>query len=193
MRPNSLANSTDPATSRFHTFVWPHTDTVFRTARLIARNDADAEDLTQETMLKAYRRIGCLRDEARARPWLLKILRNTHIDKTRVHHRHELSLDNLDLDPADIRNSTLQLIEHKQSPDAAIEKFGDHEMIAELRRLPPNIRQTLLLVVVDGMTDAEAAEALAIPVGTVKSRLHRARNLLRKSLYSRARELHLAC
>lgn len=121
MRTNTLANSKDPATSRFHTVVWPHIDTVFGTARLIAGNDADAEDLTQETLMKAYRRIGYLRDEAKARPWLLAILRNTHIDRTRVHHRHELSLDNLDLDPADNRNNTFQLIEHKQRPDAAIE------------------------------------------------------------------------
>lgn len=184
----------DVATERFYGLVWPHLQIVLRTARLICRDDADAEDLTQETMLKAYRRIDCLREDDRVKPWLMAILRNTHIDRARGRKRHELSLDELEWDPAEPDEKCWsEPKDHWDDPDSAMESFADREVIAALKMLPRDIRWTLLLVDVEGMQDAEAAKVLDIPVGTVKSRLHRGRHMLRASLHPLARDLHLAC
>jgi RNA polymerase sigma-70 factor (ECF subfamily) len=166
---------------------------VLHTARLIARDDTDAEDLAQETMLKAFRRSNCLRDETRTRPWLLAILRNTYIDRTRVRRRHELSLDELDFEPADAEQQDWSTpVDPKENPDRLMDELADPRVIASLRKLPRDLRWTLLLVDVEGMTEADAAAALTIPTGTVKSRLHRGRNLLRESLYPVAREMNMA-
>lgn len=187
-----LASPTELANERFYDLVWPHLQTVLRTARLICRNDVEAEDLTQETMLKAYRRIDCLREDERVRPWLMAILRNTHIDRTRCHKRHELSLDELEWDPADAEaRDWSEPKDCWDDPDAAINGFGDSTVIAALKKLPRDIRWTLLLVDVEGMQDAEAAKVLDVPVGTVKSRLHRGRHMLRAILHPLARDLHL--
>jgi RNA polymerase sigma-70 factor, ECF subfamily len=185
--------TTNPAADRFHKLVWPHTQAVLHTARLITHNDTDAEDLAQETMLKAFRRTNCLRDDDRARPWLLAILRNTHIDRTRVRRRHELSLDELEFEPADPEQQDWsQPQDPRQDPDAVMETLADPRVIAALHRLPRDIRWTLLLVDVEGLSEADAASALRIPIGTVKSRLHRGRNQLRQALDPVAREFHIA-
>src|SRR3954447_9663253 len=155
---------TNPAADRFQRLVWPPSQAALHTARLIARADTDAADLAQETMLKAFRRSNCLRDETRTRPWLLAILRNTHIDRTRLRHRHELSLDELEFEPADSGQQDWNTpVDHKQNPDRLMEELADPRVIAGLRKLPRDIRWTLLLVDVEGMTEAEAAAALKIP------------------------------
>jgi len=185
--------ATENVSERFYALVWPHLQAVLRTARLICQDDTEAEDLTQETMLKAYRRIDCLRDDDRVRPWLMAILRNTHIDRTRVQKRHELSLDELEWDPADVDHPDWkEPTDCWDDPDSAIDGFSDRKVIAALKLLPRDIRWTLLLVDVEGMQDGEAAAVLDIPVGTVKSRLHRGRHMLRATLYPLARDLHLA-
>jgi RNA polymerase sigma-70 factor (ECF subfamily) len=185
--------------SRFHALAWPHAETVLQAARYLTRDDSDAEDLAQETLLKAYRRIECLRDDARAKPWLKTILRNTHVDRARVSRRSELSLDELELDPPAAechggngcgsprcREAVLE------NPEIIMQDFEDADVLGALRKLPKDIRWTLLLVDVEGLLEAEAAAALRIPVGTVKSRLHRGRNMLRGALHGVAVERRLA-
>ncbi|HEX8912806.1 MAG TPA: sigma-70 family RNA polymerase sigma factor [Humisphaera sp.] len=184
--------TSDPATARFYDLVWPHAEVVLRTAKLICRSDAEAEDLAQETMFKAFKRIALLREDERVRPWLLAILRNTHIDRARVHKRNELSLDQLEFDPAESEMpEPNDPALHAADPDAAIGGLADRDVIRAVRKLPRDIRHTLLLVDVEGMQDAEAAAALSIPLGTVKSRLHRGRNMLREALYPVAREMRM--
>ena len=181
--------------SRFHTLAWPHADAVLQAARYLTRHDSDAEDLAQETLLKAYRRIECLREDARAKPWLRTILRNTHVDRARVNRRSELSLDELAFDPPALTcgaggsDHCRQAV--MENPEIIMNDFGDADVIAALRTLPKDIRWTLLLVDVEGVLEAEAAQALRIPVGTVKSRLHRGRNLLRGALHEVAVERRL--
>lgn len=189
----TLETTNPPTTGRFYELVWPHLQNVLRTAKLICRDDVEAEDLTQETMLKAYRRIECLREDERVRPWLMAILRNTHIDRTRVHKHRELSLDELEWDPAEREEqSWTEPKDCWDDPDSALDGFSDRQVIGALKKLPKDIRWTLLLVDIEGMQDAEAARVLGVPVGTVKSRLHRGRQMLRASLYPLARDLHLA-
>jgi RNA polymerase sigma-70 factor (ECF subfamily) len=184
-----LMTSSSPAISRFYELISPHSNQVMQVARLLAHNETDAEDLSQDTMLKAFRRIDDLRDRDRIGPWLLTILRNTFIDRTRTRKHRPLSLDELEYEPAD-RNATPASAAnpHVDNPDAAINWLGDKSLISAVRQLPREIRRTVLLVDVEGMQEAEAARALNIPVGTVKSRLHRGRNLLRPLLESVARD-----
>src|SRR3954471_24849786 len=93
--------SSSPATSRFYELISPHSNHVMQVARLLAHNETDAEDLSQDTMLKAFRRIDDLRDRDRIGPWLLTILRNTFIDRARSRKHRALSLDEIEYEPAD--------------------------------------------------------------------------------------------
>ena len=143
----------EQATQRFYDLAWPHLAAVLRTARVLTGNSADAEDLAQETMLKAFRSIDRFREGTDARAWLMTILRRTRIDRLRA----------------------------SSSSAGTI-------VIDALRGLPEEIRWTLLLVDVEGMDHAEAAEILRVPVGTIKSRTHRGRAMLREALLPVARE-----
>lgn len=188
------ATITNANAVRFHALAWPHLDAVQQMARYITRNETEADDLTQETMLKAFRRIDRLREQDRAQPWLRTILRNTHIDHARILRKPEVSLEELEFDPpaaegdAQWRGADARLAD----PDLIIDQFADEDVIRAVRGLPRDIRWTLLLVDVQGISDAEAAEALRIPVGTVKSRLHRGRNMLRVALRPVAEEMRMA-
>jgi RNA polymerase sigma-70 factor (ECF subfamily) len=175
-----LAAAPDP-TERFYAELWPHRAAVLRTARVLthsdADSDADADDLAQETMLKAFRAIDRLARGSNPKAWLMTILRNTHVDRLRARPPAEVSLD------ADL------VAETEADPPAdwgdaeqVLASFSDEQVIAALRALPPDIRWTLLLADVQGMDDAEAAQVLAVPEGTIKSRLHRGRRMLRTAL-----------
>jgi RNA polymerase sigma-70 factor (ECF subfamily) len=188
MRADLMTSST-PAVSRFYELISPHSNQVMQVARLLAHNETDAEDLSQDTMLKAFRRIDDLRDRDRIGPWLLTILRNTFIDRTRSRKHRALSLDELEYEPADTHGTAAPATaNYVENPDEAINWLADKSLIGALRQLPRDIRRTVLLVDVEGLQEAEAAHALGIPVGTVKSRLHRGRNLLRPLLESVARD-----
>lgn len=181
----------EEATRRFYDLVWPMLPTVLRTARILTGNEADAEDLAQETMLKAFRGIGQFRVGTDVRAWLLAILRNARVDRLRsaAGSAETLSLNALDLDPPDGReHETEDWQEITEDPERVLNEFSDAEVIDALQHLPEEIRWTLLLVTVEGMDQAEAASVLGVPVGTVKSRLHRGKTMLRQALLPLARE-----
>jgi RNA polymerase sigma-70 factor (ECF subfamily) len=176
--------------TRFNRCVWPHLAAALRTAGILTANDADAEDLAQEAMLKAFRSIESLRDDARAKPWLLAILRHAHLDRAHVlAHRNERSLDASGIDAAAPEPS--EEFDHWGDPEATLQSFSDHDVIRALRALPPAICWTLLLVDVEGLTEADAAEILHAPKGTIKSRLHRGRQMLRNTLAPLAQDLRM--
>ena len=170
-------------TDDFYRLVWPHRATLLRTAHLLSRHLADAEDLAQEAMLKAFRSLDSLQNESRIKPWLMTILRHCHTDRLRAGKPKELSLDQIDFDPVD-RNppETPDLAELWHEPEEVMRLFSDEQIIAALQTLPKEIRWTLLLVDIEGLNDAEAAGVLEVPTGTIKSRLHRGRSMLRAAL-----------
>ena len=175
-------------TAGFYQLVWPHAALVLRVARILTHSDADAEDLSQETMLKAFRGLDSLHDAGGVKHWLLTILRNCRIDRARA-REPELSYEAAELEPEAPPESDHV---HSTDPGELLESFSDQEMIHALRRLPEEIRWTLLLVDVEGLNDAHAARLLAVPVGTIKSRLHRGRRMLYQSLRPAAKRLRLA-
>jgi RNA polymerase sigma-70 factor, ECF subfamily len=147
---------------------------------VLARHHQEAEDLVQETLLKAFRSIDSFRRGTSPKAWLMTILRNAHVDRVRQRAgKNALSLDSLEVDlAAEDEEAPSQDVEL----DALIERLGDEQLIAALRDLPPEISWTVLLVDVEGMTYPEAAEVLEVPVGTAKSRVFRGRAMLREAI-----------
>ena len=170
-------------TKRFDELIWPHMATVLRTAEVLSHNAAAAEDLTQDTMVKAFKSLDGLRNDACAKAWLMTILRRLHVDRARSSRNVEQSLEGMNLDPA------APIVEGRMDGEAAwdepaeiLETFSNRQIIAALKELPKEIRWTLLLVDVEGLDQHDAAEILEIPVGTIKSRIHRGRDMLRAAL-----------
>jgi RNA polymerase sigma-70 factor (ECF subfamily) len=177
------------ATRRFYDLVWPHRTDVLRVAQFIAKHQADAEDLAQETLLKAFRKIGSFKEGSDTKPWLLLILRNTWLDRVRAAKaRPETSLSDLSTEPV-MRD--VETAGEWTRPEELLNVFSDQQMIEALRQLPEEICWTLLLVDVEGLGQQEAAEILAIPLGTVKSRVHRGHAMLKTLLLPVARERRL--
>jgi RNA polymerase sigma-70 factor, ECF subfamily len=181
------------ATKRFYGLVWPHLATVLRTARFLVGNAAEAEDIAQVTMMKAFKSIDSLQDATDTKAWLMTILRNTRIDHLRsgASSARNVSLGQLPIEPADSRPSTVHDADDWQNPTQLLQAFSDQQVIAALLQLPEDIRWTLLLVDVEQMDHKDAARILDVPVGTVKSRTHRGRAMLRQSLTPLAREMRL--
>ena len=177
------------ATRRFYDLVWPHRAAVLRLALILSGNDAEADDLAQETLMKAFRGLDRLRDETDVRAWLLTILRHTRVDRIRAAAAHvEVSLENLASEPAAAEAHETQLVEN---PQALLEAFSDRQVIEALQRLPEEIRWSLLVVEVEGLSLEDAARLLEVPTGTIKSRLHRGRAMLKRALLPVARDRRL--
>ncbi len=171
-RPSSGATTAD---HRFEQFVLPEVDVMLRVARSLTRNAADAEDLVQDSLLRAYRAIDRF-DGRYPRAWLLTIVRNTHINRNR-RRRPELLRD------PDASMDQLVVAPARDQADAFIDDQFDAMVIAALDGLDEKFREVVELVDIEGLSYAETAEVVGVPVGTVMSRLHRARKKVREALH----------
>ena len=157
---------------------------VLRAAQIHTGNAAEAEDLAQETFLKAFKAIATYKAATNIKAWLMTILRNTRIDRLRTKSgaaRH-VSLDTMTVDPA-APDATVEVDETAwTNPQRMLAEFSDREVITALGGISEDLRWTLLLVDVEGMDHQDAAAILDVPVGTVKSRVHRGHALLRQAL-----------
>lgn len=170
----SSPGTTDDDAQRFEQYVLPEVEVMLRVARSITRNAHDAEDLVQETMLRAYRSIGRF-DGRHPRAWLLTIMRNAEINRHRRKRPSLLTEAQTNLaDPVADDGGTAETIALTRTFDAAVESaFGE---------LSEDFRRMIELVDLGGLSYAEAAEVAGVPEGTVMSRLHRARKKLREQL-----------
>jgi RNA polymerase sigma-70 factor, ECF subfamily len=166
----------DDAAARFQRYVVPELEVLYRVARSLSRSDADAEDLVQETLLRAYRAIERF-DGRYPRAWLLTILRNANINRARK-KQAEL-LDDPDLTFERTEGDRTQTV---RPEDLVVEPVFEAEVEAAYRALPEPFRQVVDLVDLNGLAYQETADLLDIPVGTVMSRLHRARKRIREHL-----------
>jgi RNA polymerase sigma-70 factor, ECF subfamily len=187
----ALANS--EATQRFYELVWPHRAVILRAARIQTGNFAEAEDLAQETLLKAFKGIDGLRRGTEPKAWLLTILRNTRIDRLRTAagSAKHVSLEDLPTEPASSESKEHDGDANWRNPEEMLAVFSDAEVIEALQNVSEELRWTLLLVDVEGIDQNEAAEILGVPLGTVKSRVHRGRAALRQVLLPLARDRRL--
>lgn len=158
----------------FERLVLPEVDVMWRVAISLTRNRADAEDLVQESLLRAYRAIESF-DGRYPRAWLLTILRNTE------RNRHRRRRPELLSDP-DIAEERGPRTEADEVERRAEDREFDRAVTRALEHLPENFRRVVELVDVDGLTYQEAADVLDVPIGTVMSRLHRARRRIREQL-----------
>jgi RNA polymerase sigma-70 factor (ECF subfamily) len=158
----------------FNRLVLPEVDVMWRVALSLTRNRADAEDLVQESLLRAYKAIDGF-DGRYPRAWLLTILRNTERNRHRRRRPELLS----DPDMAEERGPRTDADEVERRAE---DREFDEAVTEALTQLPENFRRVIELVDVDGLTYQEAADVLDVPLGTVMSRLHRARRRIRDLL-----------
>ncbi len=174
---------------RFQRLAWPFLDTVLRTARYLARSEDVVEDLAQETMLKAMKAIDSFQDGTDMKAWLMTILRRTHIDRLRAEQRHATDVS-IDANPGlavSTDNSRIGVFDEEWAePEQLLNRFEDQAVVEALKKLPEAIRWTLLLVDVEQIEQSDAAQILEVPVGTIKSRVHRGRRMLRDELFQMA-------
>ena len=172
---------------RFEAQVAPHLDAAYRFARWLTRSAADAEDLVQEAMLRAFRSIDALRG-SEAKPWLLAIVRNCHASAHRREARHATVPLPQDYDPQDGH----AMVDPAPDPEShALSADAARTLERLLGALAPEHREVLALRELEELSYREIAAVTALPIGTVMSRLARARGAL-KALWLRAPqgELH---
>ncbi|MEM9200182.1 MAG: sigma-70 family RNA polymerase sigma factor [Actinomycetota bacterium] len=172
----------------------PLMDGLYSAAMRMTRNASDAEDLVQETFLKAYRAYERFEAGTNLKAWMYRILTNSYINEYRKKQRRP---DETDLDDVEdlylyrrlggAESATLS----RSAEDELMELFGEDEVKVALEDLPEHYRLPILLADVEGFAYKEIAEILDVPIGTVMSRLHRGRKQLRKRLYAFAEEHRL--
>ena len=159
---------------------------LYSAALRMTRNPSDAEDLVQETYLKAYRGFGSFEQGTNLKAWLYRILTNTFINRYRAAKRRP---DETDLD--DVEDFYLyrrlggleEARAGRSAEDELMDMFSEAEVKAAVDALPEQFRMAVLLADVEGFSYKEIASILDIPIGTVMSRLHRGRKNLQKALY----------
>src|SRR5438105_2983886 len=164
---------------------------LYTAALRMTRNPADAEDLVQETYLKAYRGFGGFQEGTNLKAWLYRILTNTFINSYRSKKRRPEETDIEDVEHLYLyrRLGGLEAAASGRSAEEEVlEHVTDAEVKEALEALPEQFRMAVLLGDVEGFSYKEIAEILDIPIGTVMSRLHRGRRALQKRLYEFGRE-----
>jgi len=180
--------------SFFESEVMQHLDALYRTALRMTRNPQDAEDLVQETMLRAFRFLDRFEPGTNLRAWLFKILTNTYINRYRK-ASSEPRVDSLD------DSEELSLYRYLDSEAASrggsveaqvLDRFAEQDIKTAIEALPPQYRITVLLADVEGFSYNDIAEITNVKKGTVMSRLFRGRRLLQKALVDQARSAGFA-
>ena len=183
----------DPA--HFTDLAMEHMPSLYSAAMRMTRNPADAEDLVQETYLKAYRAFGTFQQGTNLKAWLYRILTNTFINRYRAKKRRPEETDFDDVEDFYLYRRLGGLEEaraNRSAEDELMDLFPEAEVKAAVEALPENFRLPVLLADVEGFSYKEIADILEIPIGTVMSRLHRGRKALQKRLYDFALERGLA-
>jgi RNA polymerase sigma-70 factor (ECF subfamily) len=172
-----------------------HMPSLYSAALRMTRNPADAEDLVQETYLRAYRGYGGFTEGTNLKAWLYRILTNTFINRYRAKKRRPEETDFDDVEDFYLYRRMGGLEEARagrSAEDELMDLFPEQEVKEAVESLPENFRLAVLLADVEGFSYKEIAEILDIPIGTVMSRLHRGRKALQKRLYDFAAERGLA-
>jgi len=188
-READLATLTATQQTVFEQEAMQHLDALYRTALRMTRNPQDAEDLVQETYLRAYRFFDKFQPGTNLRAWLFKILTNSYINRYRK-QVSEPRLDSLD------GSEEFALYNHMDAEAAmqggtveaeVLDHFAEEDIKAAIEALPPQFRMAVLLADVEGFSYNQIAEITGVKKGTVMSRLFRGRRLLQRALLEQAR------
>jgi RNA polymerase sigma-70 factor (ECF subfamily) len=178
------------AQERFERDALPLLDSLYGAALRMTRNPADAEDLVQETMLRAYRAFDRFEPGTNLKAWLFRILTNAYINVYRRRQREPQKVSSDELEDFDLYQ---ELKDHDPSWDETpenlvLDNLVDSDILQAIEDLPEQFRLAVVLSDIEGFTYAEMAEIMDVPMGTVMSRLHRGRRALQKRLWELARE-----
>jgi RNA polymerase sigma-70 factor (ECF subfamily) len=163
-----------------------HMPSLYTAALRMTRNPADAEDLVQETYLKAYRAFDSFQEGTNLRAWLYRILTNTFINSYRSKKRRPEQVDVDEVEDLYLyrRLGALEAAAAGRSAeDEVLDLFTDDDVKHALESLPEQFRMAVLLADIEGFSYKEIADIMDIPIGTVMSRLHRGRRALQKALF----------
>jgi len=187
-----VAETTDVIQQRneelFENEFMPHVDALYNFAFHLTLNEEDANDLVQDTFLKAYRFIDSYERGTNAKAWLFQILKNSFINEYRRKVRQPGEVDYEDYVVHQDSDDAVQIGELDLRDDVFKGLIGD-EVTKALNDLPIDFRTVILLCDIEGFSYEEIAKIINIPIGTVRSRLHRARNLMKEKLREYAKTM----
>ncbi|MGZ4132078.1 MAG: sigma-70 family RNA polymerase sigma factor [Actinomycetota bacterium] len=180
----------DPALQeRFERDVLPLLPSLYGAALRLTRNPADAEDLVQDTYLRAYRGFAGFKEGTNLKAWLYRILTNGFINTYRKKQREPQIVEGPDdIDEWYLYDRLGGRNVEESAEEEVLDRIPDAEVKAALESLPENFRIPVLLADVEGFSYKEIAEIMDTPIGTVMSRLHRGRKALEKALWDTAKE-----
>jgi RNA polymerase sigma-70 factor (ECF subfamily) len=166
----------------------PHIDAMYNFAFRLTLDEDDAKDLVQETFMKAYRFINSFETGTNAKAWLFRILKNSFINNYRKKSKQPSKVDYQEVESYYNSDSVNESITTDLRVETVQHLIGD-EITNALNSLDVDFRTVIILCDLEGFTYEEMAKILDIPIGTVRSRLHRARNLLKEKLTQYANSL----
>src|SRR5216684_9303473 len=178
-------------TEDFEAGVLAQLDSLYRTALRLTHNQQEAEDLVQETMLKAFRFAKSYQRGTNLRAWLFRILNTSAINRYRKQATHPTTTPLPEGEEFYLYNRIRDINGQELSTgaeDEVLSRYLDEDVYEALNDLPINFRMPIILADIEGLSYKEIAEALQIPIGTVMSRISRARRQLQKSLWNYAKE-----
>ncbi len=178
---------------RFEAMVSEHLDGLFGASLRLTRNRARAEDLLQETFLRAWRSFHTFRPGTNVRAWLYRILMNAYIDGYRKSEREPEVVDHEDVDEFYLYSKVHESEDYRRAgnpEEVLLSQLMDADVRGALDSLPGSFRDVVVLADIEGFSYKEIAEILGIPIGTVMSRLHRGRRQLQVKLWDYARRAH---
>lgn len=188
--PGEQIATREAATEDFEAGVLAQLDSLYRTALRLTHNQQEAEDLVQETMLKAFRFANTYQRGTNLRAWLFRILNTSAINRYRKQATHPVTTPLPEGEEFYLYNRIRDINGQELSTGAeeeVLSQYLDEDVYRALNDLPINFRMPIILADIEGLSYKEIAQALNIPIGTVMSRISRARRHLQRSLWDYAR------